>query len=105
MGGTDSRQGTDAGGGAPGALQAAGGKPVAEKTVTGDRKHRFRMELDPVDPEPWAPDPHDRAVLGPGADLQTRAETAALDHERVVTSGRERVGSALEDAPAIVIDL
>ena len=61
------------------------------------------MELDALDVVGPVPEPHDLTLLGPGRDLQDRRERLALDDERVVTAGRERVGEPGEDPLAVVV--
>ena len=56
------------------------------------------MELHALDVELAMAQPHDRAVVGLGGDLEHVGHRGAVDDERVVAGGLERIGQAGEHA-------
>jgi hypothetical protein len=51
------------------------------------------------------PQAHHLVLVGPGAHLELVADRRPIHDQRVVAGGGERVGQALENAPAVVADL
>ena len=62
------------------------------------------MELHALDRELPVAQSHDRAVVGLGRDLELGGNRRAVDDERVVAGGLERVGQVREHAAAVVAD-
>lgn len=48
--------------------------------------------------------PHDLAVFDPGGDLQAVRQRGALNDQRVIAGGLERIGKPLEQVEAVVMD-
>src|SRR5215210_6821678 len=66
-------------------------------------EHRLGVELDALGGQAGVAQPHDH-VAGARGDLQLAGEIG-IDHERVVAAGHKRSFEALEDRPAVVLDL
>src|SRR5690606_41219158 len=62
------------------------------------------MELDAMDRQLIVLKAHDRAVIGPGGNLQAGGEGFALDRQRVVAGGLKRAWQAAEHTLAVVVD-
>ena len=61
------------------------------------------MELHALEREGPVTDPHDDAVGGLGRYDEVLGQRPAVDHERVVPGGVERVGQPPEDTPGVVV--
>ena len=75
-----------------------------EELFARGREHRFGVELNAFDFVAAMTETHDDAVTGFGGDGQLTRERFALDDERVVTRGGERLGQFAEDIFTVVMD-
>ena len=66
---------------------------------------RLGVELHALDGKVPVAQSHDRAVLGPGSNLEASRHARLLYDERVVAGGHERVGQPGEDPLAVVAHL
>src|SRR5262249_50926541 len=62
------------------------------------------MKLDAFDGLAAMAEPHDLALAGPCADLQTRGQRLPPHEQRMVARRVERIRQALEDRLAVVLD-
>src|SRR5439155_23312762 len=82
----------------PRPLPLAAQRPeVLDQPQPGPREHRLGMELHPPRLVLFVPERHDLALRRPGHDLEHRRQALALDDQRMVARGLERVVDPGED--------
>jgi len=79
-------------------------KKVAQNTVACFGEYRLRMELNALDYIIPVSHPHYYPLRGPGSYFETGWKPFSFDNQRMVTRRRKRVGYALIDSFAIVMD-
>jgi len=77
---------------------------VLEELFAAGGEDGFGVELDAFEFGATVADAHDDAVVGFGGDGEFARQRFAVDDERVVARGGERVGEFTEDAFCVVMD-
>jgi hypothetical protein len=77
---------------------------ILEELLTGGREDGFRVKLDAFEFVAAVAEAHDDAVVSFGGDGEFARERFALDDERMVARGSERLRQLAENILAVVMD-
>src|SRR5580658_9799526 len=77
---------------------------ILEELETGRRQYGLRVELYTFHPQLSVTQAHNRAVIGFGRDFQGARQRFALDDQRMIARGDERLRQVVKYGLAIVLD-